>query len=655
MPAARPRIVLTFLLALGAAGAFRSPAFGAVHPRLDLADPAVIEAELDSYSVRITRDPYCLAVLREGRTVAEGIPGGTALVRAGRRHALERVVAAAALDAGLELRVQAQGELPVTVRLTFFADHFLVSWSPADGLPGARLEESFRLRDGGHWYGGNVTSGHHWPLESAEIELDPFLATSNQTSPFWLTSSGTGFFLPTYQPLGFSINKGGEGLFRFNVKDSGSLDYRVIVGRDIVAVYDSFIAMVGKPAAIPPRGYFASPIFNTWIEFQTDQRQEKILAYARTLREHRFGCEVLMIDDRWQSRYGDHAFDPEKFPNPRQLVDELHRMGFKVVLWDVPFVDPKAANYRFLERKNWLVREGKTGKPALVEWWNGSSALVDLSHPEAFGWFVGELKKLQAEYGVDGFKLDAGDAEYFLPGFSTYGNVTPNRYTDLFAAVGAHFEINELRVSWLVQGLGLVQRLRDKNSDWDPATGLGALIPHGLTESLLGYGYFCPDLIGGGEAGDFERDQYGGMDPEMFVRWTQASALMPMMQFSFAPWHLDPESEKICLKYTRLHEQLGDYIHSLALEAHRTGRPLIRPLFFRDPGDEQAYLARQEFLLGDRFLVAPVLEKGAVSREVYLPAGLWKDFWSGELYRGGTTLAAYPAPLDKLPIFVSLD
>jgi len=642
------------VLALVLTGLSSDPARCAVYPRFDLDNPACVEAGTDNYTLRVCRDPYRLELLRAGQVIAAGEAGGSAFVRSGSRHALTRVVGAFATGESLFLRVECEGGLEASLRLTFFSDNVLVSLTPPAGPDCARIEETFSLAASGHWYGGKVTDGHNWPLENAELDVDPFPADGNQTSPIWLTSNGAGFFVPSGDPMGFTLNKGGDGKFRFNVKERSVLEYRLLAGRDIVEAYDSFTALAGRPSTVPPRGYFAYPVFNTWIEFQKDQRQDKILAYARTLREHKFGCEVLMIDDMWQSQYGDHAFDKQKFGDPQAMLNELHKLGFKVVLWEVPFVDRTASSYKFLAGRKWLVRD-RSGKVGLSEWWDGTSALVDLSNPEAYAWFVGELKNLQSRYGVDGFKLDAADANYFLPGFSTWGAVTANRYTDLYASVGAHFEINELRVSWLAQGMGLVQRLRDKNSNWSRENGVGSLVPHGLTESLLGYGYFCPDMIGGGLDSDFGQDRFSGMDPEMFIRWTQASALMPMMQFSYAPWHLDPESEKICLKYTRLHEQLGDYIYSLAQEMQRTGRPIIRPLFFAAPGDEKAYLAREEFMLGERFLVAPVVEKGATAREVYLPAGLWKDFWSGEIYNGGSTLAQYPAPLDKLPIFVRLD
>ena len=620
-------------------------------------DAESIQAQTAEYSLTIRREPYSLTVLREGRLIAGQPPGGgSAFVRKGARFTLGRVESFSTSAEGLVLKVQSGADgVSAEVRLTLFEDNILVSWGLSNEQPCDRLEESYQLASSGHWYGGNVTSGHHWPLETAEIELDPFLASSNQTAPFWLTSSGAGFFIQTYQPLGFSIGKQGDGLFRFNIKQASRLEYRIIAGKDIVQAYDSFTALAGRPSAIPPKGYFSEPIFNTWIELKKEVNQLGVLNYARTLRDKGFGCEVFMIDDMWQSAYGDHTFNAAKFPDPKTMIDSLHALGFKVILWEVPFVDFDARNFEPLKKKGFLVLDSKEKKPCRVSWWNGESSLVDLSNPEAFQWFVGQLKNLQERYGVDGFKLDAGDAEYYDPAFRSFGNVTPNRYTDLFAAVGSYFAINELRVSWLVQGLGLVERLRDKNNDWNRATGLGALIPHGLTESLIGYAYFCPDIIGGGEGGDFEFARFKGMDPELFVRWTEASALMPMMQFSYAPWNLDEHSAAICLRYAKLHSSLGDYIYGLALEARRTGRPVIRPLFFRNPEDERTYTVSDQFLLGERLLVAPVFTKGAVSRDIYLPSGLWKDFWSGEIFQGGKELKDFPAPLDKLPVFVSLD
>jgi alpha-glucosidase (family GH31 glycosyl hydrolase) len=266
-----------------------------------------------------------------------------------------------------------------------------------------------------------------------------------------------------------------------------------------------------------------------------------------------------------------------------------------------------------------------------------------------------KLQNLQEKYGVDGYKHDGGDAKYVSPDYLTYAGKGSNLTTDYWAKFGELFAYNEYRVSWLTQSSGLVQRLRDKKYSWSEENGLGSLVTHSMGISLIGYPFFSPDLIGGGEGKDFRNSEFKGMDDELFVRWTQASALMPMMQFSYAPWKLTKQSVDICRKYAQLHEQLGDYIYALACKSSQTGDPIIKPLFYDNPLDEDAYLISDEFLLGERILVAPVLKQGIVTRDIYLPEGTWNDFWSGTLYEGGITLKNYPAPLETLPIFIKVN
>lgn len=163
-----------------------------------------------------------------------------------------------------------------------------------------------------------------------------------------------------------------------------------------------------------------------------------------------------MIDDEWTRAYGDLSFDPAKFPAPREMIDGLHRRGAKVALWVTPFVDEDSERYPEALAKGYLVgSEG--GEPYRARWWNGDSALVDLSLPASRDWFLDGLRSLARECGADGYKLDAGDARFLGPGYRTALPMNPLEYTDAFAGLGAAFPVNELRVSYLAQGLGLVQ------------------------------------------------------------------------------------------------------------------------------------------------------------------------------------------------------
>ena len=174
-----------------------------------------------------------------------------------------------------------------------------------------------------------------------------------------------------------------------------------------------------------------------------------------------------------------------------------------------------------------------------------------------------------------------------------------------FAEMGLYYPLNESRASWKMAGLPLVQRLRDKSHNWGD---LKKLIPDQMSQSIMGYNYTCPDMVGGGEYQSFLNSST--IDEELIVRSAQVHTLMPMMQFSVGPWRvLSKENMKICLDMANLHTKMGESILQLAKEASKTGEPIVKPmaLAFPDNGYE---LIKDQFMLGNNILVAPVVEKG---------------------------------------------
>jgi alpha-glucosidase (family GH31 glycosyl hydrolase) len=115
-------------------------------------------------------------------------------------------------------------------------------------------------------------------------------------------------------------------------------------------------------------------------------------------------------------------------------------------------------------------------------------------------------------------------------------------------------------------------------------------------------------------------------------------------------WH-DPEATNLFREYARLHISLFPYLYTYATEAENTGLPIMRHLLFADPADPHTWDADDEYLLGDRILVAPVIHEGATSRSLYLPAGSWTNYWTGKVMDGGRTVTI-SAPLDQIPVFV---
>jgi alpha-glucosidase len=350
-----------------------------------------------------------------------------------------------------------------------------------------------------------------------------------------------------------------------------------------------------------------------------------------------------MIDDNWQLDYGTWRFHPGRFANPRAMVDELHKLGFQVMVWVCPFVSPDSEIYRYLRSRGFLLNEPTGDQPAIVRWWNGASALLDLSNPGAFDWFATQLDSVRTLYGVDGFKLDAGDVDFYR-NTKSFRPVTPHDQSELYGRIGLRFPLNEYRARWKMGGQPIAERLQDKRHSWED---LRKLVPQGALMGLLGYPFTAPDMIGGGEFSSFLNLKT--LDQDLVVRSAQASALMPMMQFSAAPWRvLDATHLAAVKKAVALRGQHTPYIMDLARAAARTGEPIIRPMEYDFPHQGLATVIDQ-FMLGDRLLVAPVVEKGATSRAVRLPAGRWRGV-DGAVVRGGRTIRVN-APLDVLPVF----
>jgi alpha-glucosidase len=380
---------------------------------------------------------------------------------------------------------------------------------------------------------------------------------------------------------------------------------------------------------LPDEALFENPQYNTWIELMYNQNQEGILGYADGIKKHGFPAGVLMIDDNWQEDYGKWDFNKGRFSDPKAMIKTLHADGFKVMLWVCPFISPDSDVYRDLERQRLLLKDS-AGQPAIVRWWNGASALLDFTDPQAVSWFRSRLDYLQSTYHVDGFKFDGGDSSFYRGIISAKAG-SPNAQSELYGEIGLHYSLNEYRAMWKMGGQPLGERLCDKAHSW---TDLRKLVPDMILEGLVGYPFSCPDMIGGGEFTSFLSGKT--IDQDLIVRSAQCQALMPMMQFSVAPWRvLDQPHLNAVLKAVKIREQHKEEILNLARHAASTGEPIVRSMEYVFP--HQGYeRVNDQFVLGARLLVAPVLEKNAKQREVIFPTGTWKSA-DGKLYGGPST------------------
>jgi alpha-glucosidase (family GH31 glycosyl hydrolase) len=491
---------------------------------------------------------------------------------------------------------------------------------------------------GEHWWGGDSSDGYRMPFADG-YRADMRRPGDNQVMPVLVSSHGR--YVWSDGP--FAIEFTGSAL-AVRPHDGAQIE----VGDGEASLRGGYLAAARHFAPNgqrPADKMFTSPQYCLWIDMPFRPTQQAVLSYAEQALANGFPPGVLVIDDMWSESYGAWEFHSGRFPEPQAMTARLHEQGFAVMLWIVPLVTPDTPAFRSLAQRGLLIRDA-AGDPAIGRWWNGYSAAVDLLNPEAAAWLAAELEGLRNEIGIDGFKFDGGDVSFY----DSLSVAAPERYTAAWNALAMSGTMNELRASWMAGGLPLVQRQRDKSHSWDERNGLASLIPNGLAQGLTGHAFTCPDMIAGGDYQKFPAaPDSPSLDPELFVRSAQCQALFPMMQFSAAPWRLlDRQHLKLCRDAAEMHAAYGAEILRLADAAARTGEPIQRHMSYVFPGHGYDHV-RDQFMLGDDLMVAPVTVKGQGRRTVLIPPGIWTSDEGTQML--GPCETEIEVPLTRLPRF----
>ena len=517
------------------------------------------------------------------------------------------------------------------------------------------------------WYGGCTMWGVQMPLHAGSevrLQLEPNL-TPNQAMPLLVSSRGRYLWLEGANEVMFSGGKiycpentelgspeqawtdeaerAGRGETEAagckkaeKARDEAGEKGRGADGQTLRCAYrramERHFPFSGK---MPAQELFGAPVFNTWIELTFDQNQRDVLRYAHGILESGFAPGVLMIDDGWAECYGDWRFHTGRFPDPAGMLRELHGLGFRVMLWVCPDVTPDSRACREAAEQGLLLRN-EAGELFIAAWWNGFSAALDLGKPAARDWLRAQLEALCA-LGVDGFKFDGGDPAHYV---GAAGAATPNGMARLWAEFGERWPFNEYRAGWKAGGMPLLQRLCDKDHSWGEA-GLAALVPDLLAQGITGHPFGCADLVGGGEYRNFWQNA-DRLDGELVVKHSAVSCLTPTIQFSAAPWRvLDPGQLGCIHAQLALRSSWQAYLEETLKECARTGEPAVRYMEYEFPHQGMERV-RDQFMLGGRLLVAPILEKGQDARNVYLPRGEWR--WEGRTLHSEGEMRRLAAP-----------
>jgi alpha-D-xyloside xylohydrolase len=462
---------------------------------------------------------------------------------------------------------------------------------------------------------------------------------------------------------------------RWYAEATRGIDYVVTAGDSPDELLQNYTGLTGRPPMLPD---FASGFWQCKLRYRS---QEELLEVAREYRRRGLPLSVIVIDYFHWTEQGEWRFDSRFWPDPKGMVEELESMGIKVMVSVWPTVDPNSENYREMAESNRLIRaERGVGVFFMFE---GPETYVDMTNPRARSYLWEKLKQNYWDHGIRMFWLDEAEPEmrpydydnvrYAIGNGLEVSNIYPFYYAKALrdgqqAAGQEDGEIvNLIRSAWVgSQRFGAVLWSGDIECTFD---SLRRQIKAGLHVGLSGISWWTTD-IGGFLGGDPEDPEYR----ELFVRWFQFGVFCPIFRlhgFRY-PW-LDPlpgqvhgsggpnevwsygeEAYGILKSQLELRERLRPYVMEQMRTAHETGRPVMRPLFYDFPADCRCWEIDDQYMFGPDIVVAPVIEQGARTRRVYLPADsetVWLEAVEGNEHRGGAELEV-SAPLERIPFFL---
>lgn len=477
------------------------------------------------------------------------------------------------------------------------------------------------------WH-ANAT-GNTWPLSYKNV-------------PFFISTRGYGLFINSAYPIQYHMGDLSHTRYSVHVQHD-ILDYYFIYGPSIKEILPRYTSITGKPE-LPPLWSFG-----LWMSRMSYDSQAQVEQIAHALRANDIPCDVIHIDTDWFARpwVNDLTFSAERFPDPAGMIARLREQGFRLTLWQLPYIATDSALYPEGAEHGYFARQAD-GSPYHISGFFGPAAVIDFSNPDAVAWYQSRLEPL-FRLGVAAIKTDFGegappDAHYAGADGLEMHNLYPLLYNR------AIFETTKKHT-----GEGLVwSRSAYAGSQrypvhWggDPAClweDLGNLWHGGLGLGLCGFPFWSVDI--GGFAGT--------PSPELYIRWAEAGLFVTHPRahgpVHREPWAFGEQALAIFRTYARLRYRLMPYVWSTAVQSVESSLPVMRPLVLDWQEDPTTATIDDQWMFGEWLLVAPILDESN-QRQIYLPEGHWFDFWSGEHIEGPRWIRR-TAALDELPLYV---
>jgi len=529
------------------------------------------------------------------------------------------------------------------------------------------LTATFEGRDGEHIYGMGQYQEEILDWKGCTLELAH--RNSQASVPFYMSSLGYGFLWhnPAIGSVSFGVNR-----TTWHAESTKQLDYWITAGDTPAEISHAYAKATGFVPEMPEYGLgFWQCKLRYW-------NQEQLLNVAREYKRRGLRIDVIVCDFFHWPKMGDYRFDPEFFPDPAAMVKELNEMGIELMVSVWPQVSLTSENYEEMLQQGLLVRAeyGEQIGMRFVE----DNMFFDATNPRARDYVWKKVKKNYFDHGIRIFWLDEAEPEYGTYDFKNYryhlgsnqqiGNVFPQLYARVFydgmRQEGMENPVNLLRCAWAgSQRYGALVWSGDIMCRWED---FRRQVCAGLNMGFAGIPWWTTD-IGGFHGGWTEKPEFR----ELLVRWFQWGCYCPVMRlhgdrqpheriyrkdgtqvldsgYDNEVWSFGEDNYPILVKYMQRREAMRPYVRGLMHKAHEKGTPIMRAMCYEFPNDPACAVLKDQYMFGDKYLVAPVMQPGARSRSVYLPDGKWQDVDTGAVYEGKQTVTV-DAPIERMPVF----
>ena len=476
--------------------------------------------------------------------------------------------------------------------------------------------------------------------------------------PFYLSSRMYGVFFHTSDYCKLSLADHSSRSVQF-LCDHATLDVFLIGGQTPEEILKGYRMLTGFPA-MPPLWSFG-----IWMSRMTYFSADEVEDICNRLRQEHYPCDVIHLDTGWfrTDWLCEWRFNPERFPDPKGFISRLKENGFKVSLWQLPYIAQGAEQLEEAKKNHYISQPTKEEETSTGGASNFSAldyaGTIDFTYPKATDWYKYSLLKPLLDMGVKCIKTDFGENIHMD---HQYHSSSPERLNNIYALLyqKAAYEVTREvagdGIIWARAGWAGCQRYPlhwggDSESSW---AGMAGSLKGGLHLGLSGFAFWSHDVPGFHSTPDFMNSP---LDEQVYVRWTQFGVFTSHMRYHGTckrePWHY-PTISPIVKRWWKLRYRLIPYIIEQSELACRSGLPIVQALLIHYPNDRQVWHIDDEYYFGNEFLVCPVMN-AENRRDIYLPEGQWVHFLTGERLEGGRWYDNVEVPLDEMPVFVRPD